>query len=352
MSSESSVATAVAHGQAVDIDALRPTLQRVFATPRFLAVNPVAERTAETPNALVFAPNSLLVATAQQHIISHCAACSGPHVVPHPSLPGARLFVERRNPSLVEEARTQAYLYQHARSSSSCTAPNMAEVYGTFYEDHGSTYLVMEHIDAVPFRAGMEGSADEQRRARRSATAAAAITEAVAWLLTCPLPDAGRIGPVGGGCMFHCFYGMGQAPVSFVDAVTLEEYVNEVRTAPPTEAPRRPHLARRRFTHSDPTLDTYNLLCDPSTPRRRIWLIDCQHINVLPSAFFSFYLHRSCCTDPLVRARDVPVSAKLPAAAIVMQSGNSSFGIDENGHCTWSSGVSGSADTSAALSKT
>ena len=84
------------------------------------------------------------------------------------------------------------------------------------------------------------------------------------------------------------------------------------------------------FTDSDITLD--NFLRDPST--RRIWLVDCQDINVLPSSFFSFYLHRWSRTDPLVRAVaaafDFPVSEKLrllgAAAAVVMQSGDSSFG--------------------------
>ncbi|KAJ6511056.1 hypothetical protein C8R45DRAFT_401277 [Mycena sanguinolenta] len=64
----------------------------------------------------------------------------------------------------------------------------------------------------------------------------AAITEAVAWLLTCPPPDPRRIGPVSGRCMFHCVYGVGQAPVPFVDATALEEHVNEALR----RRPRRP----------------------------------------------------------------------------------------------------------------
>ncbi|KAJ6456955.1 hypothetical protein C8R45DRAFT_569196 [Mycena sanguinolenta] len=189
----------------------------------------------------------------------------------------------------------------------------MAEVYATFYDGHGSTYLVMEHIDAVSFRVWIEGSADEQERGERTATAVTAITEAVAWLLTCPLPDPRRIGPVGGGCMFHCFYGMGQAPVPFVDAAALEEHVNEALRRRPRRPTDRVSLANEpvMFTHSDITFD--NFLWDPST--QRIWFIDCQDINVLPASFFSFYLHRWSRTDPLVRAvaaaLDFPVSEKL-----------------------------------------
>ncbi|KAJ6450525.1 hypothetical protein C8R45DRAFT_1043394 [Mycena sanguinolenta] len=104
----------------------------------------------------------------------------------------------------------------------------MAEVYGTFYDGHGSTYLVMEHLDPSSFLT--------------------AITEAVAWLLTCPLSDAGRIGL------------LGQAPVPFVDAAALEAHVNEVRSAPPLWTPTdRISLADQPliFMHSDITLDTY-----------------------------------------------------------------------------------------------
>ncbi|KAJ6450505.1 hypothetical protein C8R45DRAFT_1114058 [Mycena sanguinolenta] len=191
----------------------------------------------------VVATNSFLVTDAQQHITSSL----GTHVISHPSLPGARLFVKRRNPSLVDEAHTQAYLYQHARSSSSSAAPNMAEVYGTFHNGNGST--------------------GEQERAQRSATAIAAIAETV-------------------GCVAVKLPPPGRSPVPLVDAVASEEHVNEALC----RRPRRPtSLADEAFlfTHSHIALDMHNFLWDPSTPRRHIWLVDCQHNNV-PSLPVSF----------------------------------------------------------------
>ncbi|KAF7333250.1 hypothetical protein MSAN_02427100 [Mycena sanguinolenta] len=233
---------------------------------------------------------------AKQHIISYCAA--------HPSAPCSpapfRTAVHQtKKPSLADEARTQAYLYQHARSNS--TAPNMAEVYATFYDNDGSTYLVMEHADVV------------------SSPSAAAITDAVAWLLTCPLPDeglggVGRIGPVGSGSMFlFLAYGPIEAPVPFVHTAALEEDINE-------------------------------------------------DINVFPTSFFSFYLHRVRATTPHTQL-DFPVHVSSKrrllgaAATIVMQSGNSSFDIDEDGNHTWSnpspcSSCGPDTNTSTALSMT
>jgi len=84
----------------------------------------------------------------------------------------------------------------------------------------------------------------------------------------------------------------------------------------------------RIFCPSDITLE--NFLYDPET--QRVWMVDCQHVNVLPQSFFSFYLHRS--GGPFVRAVaakiDFPVSSQLDlletAAIIVLQSGNGPLG--------------------------
>ncbi|KAJ6450509.1 hypothetical protein C8R45DRAFT_758890, partial [Mycena sanguinolenta] len=97
------------------------------------------------------------------------------------------------------------------------------------------------------------------------------------------------VSPVGGRCMFHCVYGMGQAPVPFIDVAALETHVNEALRRRPRRPTDRVSLANEPlvFTHSDITLD--NFLRD--LPTRRIWLVDCGHINVLPASFFTFHLH-------------------------------------------------------------
>ncbi|KAJ6511142.1 hypothetical protein C8R45DRAFT_401884 [Mycena sanguinolenta] len=87
-------------------------------------------------------------------------------------------------------------------------------------------------------------------------------------------------------------------------------HVNEHLRRRPRRPTDRASLPRRRFTHSDISFDKF--LWDPSTRRRRIWLLGCQHANVLTASFLNFYLHRSWCADPLVRARDFPCSSISP----------------------------------------
>jgi hypothetical protein len=61
-------------------------------------------------------------------------------------------------------------------------------------------------------------------------------------------------------------------------------------------------------------------------------MVDCEHVNVLPQSFVSFYFHYTA--HPFAKAVaeriDLPVSSKLSllgqAALIVLQSGNSSLG--------------------------
>ncbi|KAJ6510940.1 hypothetical protein C8R45DRAFT_1207734 [Mycena sanguinolenta] len=284
------------------------------------------------------APTQLVA--AQQHVIAHCAPAPGPRVIPHPFRPDARLFVKRGCQSLANEARTQAYLHQHARASP--IAPNMAEVYATFSDSRGSTYLVMEYIDALSFRAWIDDCAEEQECAQRTATAVTAIAGAIAWLLTCPLPNVGGAGRIGPRCR-------------------LGECVNEALRRRPGHPTDRVSFALEPliFTHSDITLD--NFLWDPST--RRIWLIDCGHISVLPTSFFSFYLHLEYdpLVSPIAAALDFPLSPHLrllhAAATRIMQGGNSCFGIDKDGNHTWrkpapSSSRTTDTNTRAALSVT
>ena len=105
----------------------------------------------------------------------------------------------------------------------------MPKVYDVFSDGACSTYLVMEHITAPSFHAWISElnlSAEEQTR--RADVAVNAIANTVEVLLRCPLPEGNGIGPVGGGCIQHSFFGMGEAPVSFINTTALESYVNKV----------------------------------------------------------------------------------------------------------------------------
>ncbi|KAI6105706.1 hypothetical protein F5141DRAFT_1216459 [Pisolithus sp. B1] len=169
----------------------------------------------------------------------------------------------------------------------------------------------------------------------RSELAADAIANTVDVLLRCPLPEGNGIGPAGGGCIQHSFFNMGDAPVSFVNTTALESYVDKALERRPgwPQAHVSLETEARLLCPSDVSLK--NFLWGPVN--ERVWMIDCQHVNALPHSFASLYFHSV--TDPFVEAIakkiSLPVSSQLnlleSAAGIVLQSGNSSFGLNENG---------------------
>ncbi|KAI6144141.1 hypothetical protein BKA82DRAFT_4180694 [Pisolithus tinctorius] len=262
--------------------------------------------------------------TAQRHVVDFCSKGPGTYIVP--SSPGSQVFVKRGNPNLEAEARTQAHLYAQAQSSAFNL--HVPKVYDVFNDGNCNTYLVMEYIPAPSFHAWIsEPDLSAEERSRRTDVAIDAIANTVEVLLQCPLPEGNGIGPVGGGYIQHSFFCMEEAPISFVDAAALGKYVNKALK-------RRPRQPQDRVS-----LDTEARLLCPSddSVNERVWMVDYQHVNVLPHSFASFYFHSA--PDPFVEAVakkiSLPVSSQLnllqSAAVIVIQSGIRSFGLDENG---------------------
>ncbi|KAJ7211613.1 hypothetical protein GGX14DRAFT_623160 [Mycena pura] len=274
------------------------------------------------------------LAPAIPHIVAQCAAGPGTYNVSSPHTLGQSWFVKRGNLSLEAEARTQAYLFTLALSDP--LAPGIARVHGVF-RDSCDTYLLMDHVPAPSFRAWIEHGQSDSDRAARSAIAIEKIAAAVSWLLQCPTPGDNRIGPVGGGLIQHRFFNMGEAPVAFRSPEALEKFLDKASalTRLPGNDIRRVELRTEAliFSPSDITLD--NFLYDPHS--ERVWMVDHQHVNVLPTSFFDYYIYAS--EDPFVQA----VAAKIDfapsaqraqlrlASAIVIQSGNSSLGLGEDG---------------------
>ncbi|KDQ19304.1 hypothetical protein BOTBODRAFT_51736 [Botryobasidium botryosum FD-172 SS1] len=270
--------------------------------------------------------------TAQRHIVDFCTKGPGTYIIP--SSLGSQVFVKRGNASLKAEARTQAYLYAQAQSSA--LAICVPKVYDVFSDGTGSTYLVMEHVTAPSFHAWIsEPNLFAEEQTRRADIAADAIANTIEVLLRCPLPEGNGIGPVGGGYIQHSFFSMAEAPVPFVNATALESYVNKALERRPGRPQIRVSLETeaRLLCPSDVSLK--NFLWDPVN--ERVWMIDYQHVNVLPHSFASLYFHSA--TDAFVKSVakkiSLPVSSQLnllqSAAGIVLQSSNSSFGLDENG---------------------
>ncbi|KAF8904114.1 hypothetical protein CPB84DRAFT_1773464 [Gymnopilus junonius] len=104
----------------------------------------------------------------------------------------------------------------------------------------------MEYINAPSFHAWIsEPNLSAEEQTRRADFALDAIVNAVEALLRCPLPGGNGIGPVGGGRIQHDFFGMAEAPVSFINATALENYVNRVRCQVYRTDPPRTHSRER-----------------------------------------------------------------------------------------------------------
>jgi len=124
------------------------------------------------------------------------------------------VFVKRGDPRPASEARTQAYLFEQARSHG--RAPSLPRVDGVFYDGAGSTYLVMEHVAASSFRAWVdEPGLSPTGREIRTTTAVAAIANTIALLPGVPHSGRGRDRPRGRGMHpAHLLrYGGGPSPV-------------------------------------------------------------------------------------------------------------------------------------------
>ena len=171
----------------------------------------------------------MLDAHVRQKIIDVCS--SHPPGTYHITIPvdstSLKFFVECGHSSLVSEARTQEYVLALARLDPQ--APGVPEVYDVFHHNY-IAYLVREDVPAPSFRAWIdqEGLSAEERHGRL-AIATEKIAAAVSWLLDCPTPGDGKIGPIGGGCMYHDFFCKEEAALEFFTLLALEVFANKAR---------------------------------------------------------------------------------------------------------------------------
>ncbi|KAG1884962.1 hypothetical protein F4604DRAFT_1728732 [Suillus subluteus] len=260
-----------------------------------------------------------------------CSKKYGNYKVPHTSSECSFVFVKRGTTNLEAEARTQAHFYDQAQNLSG--GPRVARVYEVFEDRHGSTYLVMEYIDAPSFEDLINGCSSGLEKANLHATAITKIADTITWLLGCPVPDGDSVGPVGGGKIQHAFFGMEEAPIEFASSQALEAYINEALSHLPGRSKRRIDLAVETRAYSPSDIALKNFLWDGQV----ISFVDWQHVSLLPHCLASFYFHGT--TDKLVQAIanqiDLPRSEKLEliatAAGSVVQGGTSDYGLNKYG---------------------
>ncbi|TDL20691.1 hypothetical protein BD410DRAFT_363626 [Rickenella mellea] len=239
--------------------------------------------------------------------------------------------------TLFAEARTQNYLHTLSKVDSEAPA-RVPQVLHTFSFDW-TTYIIMEYIPppAVTLDVWVDNAPSEEERQIRTETGISKVAAIVSWIHSCPLPDGAGIGPVGGGVSQYIFFPDHEAP-KLASIVALERYINAALSALP---PRVGKPARTtsladcplQFCHSD--IKRRNFMIRPDT--LEVWLIDAQHISILPSPFASYALHGP--RDKFIRSVAEKLGLKrwhhlryMSYAAFRLQhSGDSTFGLDENG---------------------
>ncbi|KAF8958880.1 hypothetical protein BDZ97DRAFT_1433973 [Flammula alnicola] len=243
-----------------------------------------------------------------------------------------RAFVKYGDDDILVEAETQAFFYRLAQGDSS--APRIPQVYGAFHGTRGRYFLVMEYVVAPTLEEWAPTEA-LKRKIEVLNLAASVAAPAVHWLLHQKVPPStfGRI-PQSKACARHRFFKDNWAPLDFADAKALTIYVNKAlsRCVPPKPPPIDFTSAPNVIYHSDVKMD--NFLVDDD---HRIWLIDFQHIGVLPLPFcqYAFYSVGNAFAAAVGNLLNIELHDDVHmmgrAAAIIGQSGNDSFGLDRDG---------------------
>ena len=87
----------------------------------------------------------------------------------------------------------------------------------------------MEDVPAPSFLAWIDQGLSAEGRDGRLAIATEKIAATVSWLLDCPPPGDGKIGPIGGGCMYHDLFCKEEAALEFFTLLALEVFANKAR---------------------------------------------------------------------------------------------------------------------------
>jgi len=197
-------------------------------------------------------------------------------------LPGRPLFLIKHGSDALTEAYTQYFFYCLPRSDP--LAPLIPRVFDAFSSAEGFCFFVMQKIDAPTLKAS--GIAKEE--------AVGHAASAVKWLLDqtpfVPASVFGRIS-LGNAPVWHQFFKEHRAPRAFDDASMLLTYVKRAfRRCRPMAQPNPTVMAQletsftaRSICHSD--INAENFLLDSD---KKVWLIDFQHVSVLPPVFLTY----------------------------------------------------------------
>jgi len=235
------------------------------------------------------------------------------------------LFVKYGDGDLLAEANTQTFFYALAERDG--LAPGIPAVYNTFCEN-GYYFLVMERVDLPTLEACNSIPKED---------AVKSVAFAVGWLLAqMPAVPASLFGRISTSeaCVWHAFFKDHQAPVPFVSTEALSKYINKALSRLPGKATPISLPNDLAIYHSDIRED--NFLIDVATGR--VWVVDFQHIGVLPKAFqqYAFFnIGHSLANDVgelLGHQEPDIVEAMSRAQGLLRQmGGDGSLGLDKFG---------------------
>ncbi|KAG5729108.1 hypothetical protein E4T56_gene3159 [Termitomyces sp. T112] len=193
----------------------------------------------------------------------------------------------------LSEARTQIYVFQHLKRDPSPPF-RVAEVYDA-WEDRSWGFIVMEYIP------GVTATAIDCPR----------IAAAIHWLLALPLPDDGKLGPVGGGPMRHCLWRDEEGP-TYESVEQMDTHFNNI-------------LKFQGFAvnlSADPVcfyyedIDFGNFLVAGD----QLYVIDFEHTGFAPTSFMSYSL-----ANPRARSNSILSHIKFPKSDNVRGLGRAAY---------------------------
>ncbi|KAF8335922.1 uncharacterized protein EI90DRAFT_277264 [Cantharellus anzutake] len=235
-------------------------------------------------------------------------------------------FIKFGDPSLLYEAKTQAYLYELAIRDPD--APIIPRVITYFIHDYVA-YLVSEFIDAPTIGTWLECTDPSQH-----ALGYCAVANALDWLRRVPAPPDTLIGQLGGGPARHKLFKFTEAPLKFASIGAVERYVNKACEWIPSKFRPPPvsfSMEKSVFIQADPTVGNFLVV------RGRIVLIDFEDVSLLPESFFTYmmnttngFVEKVAKYFPGERSQNLPT---MQAVKCVLQlHGGPTLGLNEHGY--------------------
>ncbi|KAG8927229.1 hypothetical protein FRC01_007778 [Tulasnella sp. 417] len=271
----------------------------------------------------------------RQEIIDACATLHNTNTLKY-EVDGARPLFIKFGYELMGGAETQKYLYEQSMRDPS--APRLPAVYDSF-ESGGlgwrRGYIVMEYIEAPTVEYWLEHKPDMAELLYDK------VTEAVRWILDCPLPAEPRFGPVGRGPAHHHAFADLIAPLEFDSVEAVQRYFNAALTrfTPKRVTPLSVDFSNEEvcFYHSD--IRPANFHYDPET--QKITIVDLDHVGMGPKSFASWPFHAVHHVDyefrRIIATRinyelTENISGMARASGYLIMCSNPTLGLDNSGH--------------------